>query len=61
MTTILVYLGVHATGLLALLACMSETSIIFNQCQSTMVAFRASFPEQANAKPRLLISQQARP
>ena len=49
MTTILVYLGVHANGFAGLLACMSETSILFNQCQSTMIAFL------------LPISQPARP
>ncbi len=55
--TILVYVGVHAPGLLA---CMSESPSFSTSVNQPMVAFRAS-PEQANADPGLRISQRTHP
>lgn len=46
--TILVYLSVHALWLAGLHVRGLTPSILFNECQSTLVAFRAS-PEQSNA------------
>lgn len=58
-----VYLGVHALAALAALAALGALGLQvrdshpFNECQSTMVAFRAS-PRSSQCEPSLLMSQQ---